>query len=84
LNPGAIAQLELLGKLKTKINALMGNRTRDFPTCSIEPQPRYILKVFQNSVLKRIFQPKAVEVAGGCGKLLNEEIKISCALKQLN
>jgi hypothetical protein len=33
-----IVQLEGLGELK-KPNDLIGNRTRDFPACSIVPQP---------------------------------------------
>jgi hypothetical protein len=31
--------------------------------------------VFENRVLRRIFRPKREEVAGGCRKLHNEELR---------
>jgi hypothetical protein len=34
----------------------------------------YRLRVFGNKVLRRIFGPKREEVAGGCGRLHNEEL----------
>jgi hypothetical protein len=34
------------------------------------------LKVFENSVLRRIFGPKKDEVTGECRKLRNEELNI--------
>jgi hypothetical protein len=38
--PGAIVQLEGLGKLKKKKKSdLIGNRTRDLPACNIAPRP---------------------------------------------
>jgi hypothetical protein len=33
------------------------------------------LRVFENSVLRRIFGPKRVEVAGGWRRLHNEELR---------
>jgi hypothetical protein len=33
-----------------------------------------MLKVFENRVLKRIFEPKMNEMVGGWRKLLNEEL----------
>jgi hypothetical protein len=41
VDPRAIVQLEGLGKLK-KIH-LIGTQTRDFPACSIVPQPTPVL-----------------------------------------
>jgi hypothetical protein len=38
LEIGSIPGLEGLGQLK-KFSDLIGNRTRDFPACSIVPQP---------------------------------------------
>jgi hypothetical protein len=36
--------------------------------------PEYILRVFENSLLRRIFGPKRDEVTGGWRKLHNEEL----------
>jgi hypothetical protein len=59
-----------------------GNRYLDLPACSIVPQSKHTFEVFQKRVLRRIFEPKTVQVAGGWRKLRNEEFQISCALRQ--
>jgi hypothetical protein len=33
------------------------------------------LRVFENRVLRKIFGPKRVELAGGCRRLYNEELQ---------
>jgi hypothetical protein len=40
--PRATVRLEELGKLRKKINDLIGIRSRDLPACSIVPQPRLL------------------------------------------
>jgi hypothetical protein len=73
VDPRAIVRLEGLGKLKN-IQDLIGNRTRDLPTCSTEPQPTtlprapYILRV-----LSRKFGPTKNWMIEDWRKLNNEE-----------
>jgi hypothetical protein len=42
-NPRVIVQLEGLGQLKKKSSTLIGNGTRDLPSCSIVSQPTTLL-----------------------------------------
>jgi hypothetical protein len=56
VDPRAIVLLEGLGKLK-KSNDLIGNRTRDFPACSIVPQPTtlaygsdYVSRLYRHTI----------------------------------
>jgi hypothetical protein len=43
-------------------------------TLSLTLREEYILRVFENRVLRRIFGPKRDEVTGGWRKLHNEEL----------
>jgi hypothetical protein len=43
-------------------------------TWSLTLREEHILRVFENKVLKRIFEPKRDEVPGGWRKLHNEEL----------
>jgi hypothetical protein len=43
-------------------------------TRSLTLKEEHILRVFENRVLRRIFGPKAEEVAGGWKRLHNEEL----------
>jgi hypothetical protein len=45
VNPKIIVRLERLSQLKKKSSDLIGNRTRDLPTCSLVPQPTTLLRL---------------------------------------
>jgi hypothetical protein len=57
VDPRAIVRLEGLGKLN-KSNDLIGNRTRDLPTCRIGPQqimiPRTVPKNIEGNIIARL------------------------------
>jgi hypothetical protein len=42
------------------------------------------LRVFENSVLRRIFEPKRVEMKGGWTKLHNEKLHNMCFSPSIN
>jgi hypothetical protein len=44
-------------------------------TWSLTPRKDHRMRVFENSVLRRIFAPKRDEVIGGCRKPQNEEVQ---------
>jgi hypothetical protein len=41
------------------------------------------LRVFENGVLRRIFGPKRVKMTGGRRKLHNEDLHMTCTLRQI-
>jgi hypothetical protein len=47
-----------------------------FETCTLTLREGYRLRVFENRVLRRIFEPKRDEVTGEWKKLQNEELHI--------
>jgi hypothetical protein len=51
-------------------------------TWSLTLREEHILRVFQNRVLRRIFEPKRDEVTGAWRKLHNEDFEVSTFCKK--
>jgi hypothetical protein len=45
----------------------------EFESWSLRPMEERRLRVSENTMLRRIFEPKRDEITGGCRKLHNEE-----------
>jgi hypothetical protein len=62
VDPRAIVRLEILGKLRKRINDLIGTRTRDLPAWNKDPQPYTLprspyLCIYKNTSIYVIWSP---------------------------
>jgi hypothetical protein len=60
-------------KIRTQITIILPVVLYGCETCSLTSKEAYRLRVFENSMLRRVFVPKRDNVIGDWGKLHNEE-----------